>query len=321
MTTKQRDILAYLADQPNGVPEVKLLEIGCCDDATLLALARPRLIRFSRRGGPNPATSFSLCHITEKGMLHLQGSRTMVSVGDDWTCPHCGRAQVVSEDRYYRRFHALYSLKGWKDGDPGIDLEAINCANHSCRRITLEMTLSSYETRDSEPYPVGPFKHWALLPDSLMKPQPDYIPQPIRDDYAEACLIRDRSPKASATITRRCLQGMIRDFCGISKRRLVDEIDELRNRVQSGQAPGVQPDSVEAIDLVRKIGNIGAHMEADINVIVDVDPGEAQVLIELIELLFEEWYVARHMREQGFARLKSIAEEKDKQKKQLPPSK
>jgi hypothetical protein len=45
---------------------------------------------------------------------------------------------------------------------------------------------------------------------------------------------------------------------------------------------------VEAIDIVRNIGNIGAHMEADINVIVDVDPDEAQTLIELIETLFLE---------------------------------
>ena len=113
---------------------------------------------------------------------------------------------------------------------------------------------------------------WRLLPPSSAKPQPDCIPQPIRDDYYEACAIRDLSPKASATITRRCLQGMIRDFCGISKHRLIYEISELRERVDQGRAPpGVQPDTVDAIDHVRQIGNIGAHMEADINVIVDAD--------------------------------------------------
>ena len=36
---------------------------------------------------------------------------------------------------------------------------------------------------------------------------------------------------------------------------------------------------------VRKVGNIGAHMEKDINVIVDVDPDEAQHLIGLITFL------------------------------------
>ena len=45
----------------------------------------------------------------------------------------------------------------------------------------------------------------------------------------------------------------------------------MRRRVAAGQAPAdVQADTVEAIDHVRGIGNIGAHMEADINVIIDV---------------------------------------------------
>jgi hypothetical protein len=143
----------------------------------------------------------------------------------------------------------------------------------------------------------------------------------LRRDYEEACAIRDLSPKASATITRRCIQGIIRDFCCIEKKRLVDEIDELRRLVDAGQAPpGVQPDTVEAIDHVRQIGNIGAHMEADINVIVDVDPDEAQVLIGLTELLFDEWYVAREQRTQRLAQLGLIAADKKqlRQQKRLP---
>jgi hypothetical protein len=158
---------------------------------------------------------------------------------------------------------------------------------------------------------------WRLLPPSFAKPQPEYIPKPIRDDYNEACAIRDLSPKASATITRRCLQGMIRDFCGISKKFLFDEINELRARVNEGRAPpGVQIDQVEAIDHVRGIGNIGAHMGADINVIVDVDPDEAQTLIELVELLFAEWYVARQGRAERMEKLKLTAQGKKGLQKQ-----
>ena len=104
---------------------------------------------------------------------------------------------------------------------------------------------------------------------------------------------------------------MIRDFCKISKGRLIDEIFELRKRVDAGTAPaGVTPESVQGIDDVRSIGNIGAHMEANIDLIVDVDEGEAEVLISLVETLFEEWYVARHERQQQFAKLAAIAAEK-----------
>jgi hypothetical protein len=133
----------------------------------------------------------------------------------------------------------------------------------------------------------------------------------LREDYREACLIREDSPKASATLARRCLQGMIRDFCGIARNTLLDEIKALRAAVDAGTAPsGVAPESVDAIDQVRSVGNIGAHMEKDIDRIIQVDPGEAQVLIELIESLFEEWYVARERRRLRFASVAAVAEQK-----------
>ena len=63
----------------------------------------------------------------------------------------------------------------------------------------------------------------------------------------------------------------------------------LQKCVDEDKAPrGVTPESVEAIDHARKIGNIGAHMEKDINLIIDIDPEEAQILIELVENLFDE---------------------------------
>jgi hypothetical protein len=39
----------------------------------------------------------------------------------------------------------------------------------------------------------------------------------------------------------------------------------------------------DATEAVRKLGNIGAHMEKDINVTVDVDPNEASLLTGLVE--------------------------------------
>jgi hypothetical protein len=111
---------------------------------------------------------------------------------------------------------------------------------------------------------------------------------------------------------------MIRDFCGITKSRLIDEIDALRAAVDKGSAPlGVSGDSIDAIDGLRKIGNIGAHMEKDINVIVDVDPNEAQALIELIESLFEEWYIARDKRQRRFAKVAEVATQKTDAKKTI----
>jgi hypothetical protein len=128
------------------------------------------------------------------------------------------------------------------------------------------------------------------------------VPQAIREDYGEACLIRDLSPKASATLSRRCLQGILRDFWKANPGRLADEIQEVKDRID--------PVTWDAIQAVRKLGNIGAHMEKDINLIVDVDSEEAALLIGLVETLLKEWYVAREERKVRMAAVIAAAASK-----------
>jgi hypothetical protein len=229
-----------------------------------------------------------------------------MNVGENWKCPYCDHAQVIAEERYDARMESLY-VHDWVEGECGYNVEAIVCANAECRKLSVEFAI----VRPGKDEVAGVFQHWRLLPSSFAKPLPDYIPEPLRRDYEEACAIRDLSPKASATLIRRCIQGIIRDFCGITEKRLIDEINKLRQQVDAGHAPaGVQADTVDAIDHVRQIGNIGAHMEADINVIIDVDPNEAQTLINLAELLFDEWHTAREQRGQRLRKLGIIATEK-----------
>lgn len=234
-----------------------------------------------------------------------------------WTCNFCSSQQIVTESNFHTA-STYFSIGQSEHGYSGIRHSAIRCVNPQCKEVTLAISFCSmkYEKGVGGFRPGDVLQEWRLRPESSSKPQPEFIPKPIRDDYFEACLIRDRSPKASATLARRCLQGMIRDFCGISKKRLIDEINEIRRLLDEGMAPvGVSSETIEAIDAIRSIGNIGAHMETDINVIVDVDAGEAQALIELIEMLFEEWYVARNKRQQRLAKVKGIAEEKAAAKK------
>jgi hypothetical protein len=146
-------------------------------------------------------------------------------------------------------------------------------------------------------------QRWELVPASKAKTLPNYIPQPVRDDYGEACLILSLSPKAAATLARRCLQGMIRDFFGVIFPTLKAEIDAIQDKVD--------PLVWEAIEAVRKVGNIGAHMEKDINVIVDVEPNEAELLVGLIEFLIKDWYVARENKKQHLTNLIGVAAQKD----------
>ena len=139
------------------------------------------------------------------------------------------------------------------------------------------------------------------------KPIPDYVPDAIRNDYQEAVSIVDLSPKSSATLSRRCLQGMIRDFWNVKSSTLYEEVAALKDKIPTSQW--------SAIDALRKIGNIGAHMEKDINLIVDVEPDEAKSLIKLIELLIDKWYVARHDEETLLADITSLGQEKQQLRK------
>ena len=62
----------------------------------------------------------------------------------------------------------------------------------------------------------------------------------------------------------------------------------------------------KAIDGLRRIGNIGAHMDKDVSHIVDIDPGEAQKLIALTELLLRQWYVERYDAEELYDSIASL---------------
>jgi hypothetical protein len=50
---------------------------------------------------------------------------------------------------------------------------------------------------------------------------------------------------------------------------------------------------------------------------IPVEPDEAAVLINLVEMLFEEWYMARHRRQEKLASIKDIAATKEQSKQAL----
>jgi len=225
-------------------------------------------------------------------------------MGQLWTCPYCNRPCTIDKNDISEMSNYSYISEEYDYYRSTVTV--VVCPNPECRQQTISMNVFSCNSNgfvDDD----NPIFSWSLLPESEVKPFPDYIPKQLRDDYAEACLIKNKSPKASATLSRRCLQGIIRDFWGINKNRLIDEIDELKSKVDST--------SWDAIDSVRQVGNIGAHMQKDVNLIIDVDPQEAGLLIWLIETLFEEWYVALHDREAKMKALKKLAIDKKAVKK------
>ena len=235
-----------------------------------------------------------------------------------WECPRCHKgATVTSANRSHGATMQRLTASGVEA--PAAVSVFITCPNSECQQFSLyvvcfDRAVSTSTSGGSRRHMVASdasvVGSWRLVPAlEEAKEFPEYVPEPIRQDYTEAHLIRNLSPKASATLARRCLQGMIRDFHGVRERNLKAEIEAIEDKVALL--------TWQAIDAVRSVGNIGAHMEKDINVIVEVDPGEAAMLLGLIEMVMGDWYVNRHEREQNLKNIVGMGEAKERARK--PP--
>ncbi len=129
-----------------------------------------------------------------------------------------------------------------------------------------------------------------LYPSRQVRPVPPEVTGTLRDDFREACATLNVSAKASATLSRLCLQAILSGQ-GYGQRDLVDQITALLGE----EDPKKQLPSTlhETIDAIRNFGNFGAHPitdEATLQ-IVDVDPHEAEFCLEIVEELFDHYYV------------------------------
>jgi len=220
-----------------------------------------------------------------------------------WTCPYCRQRAAVGTGctRASKDLRLPY-------GHEAV-LVVTACLNPDCRQIELicnlyEWIAGEYSGGANDGQRDKLVEHWSLLPQSRARVWPESVPAEIRADYLEACKTEAVSPRASAAFSRRCARAILRDFYQIDERRLVDEIDAIKDNVE-------EPVS-ESLHALRRIGSIAAHTENDPNVIVDVDPGEATALIDLIELLILETYVAAERRKATRARAQAIADETTK---------
>jgi hypothetical protein len=124
-------------------------------------------------------------------------------------------------------------------------------------------------------------------PKSAMRPVPAEVTEPYRSDFREASLVLVDSPKASAALSRRCLQAILRDKAVTKSKDLADQIDEV-------DASGHLPSYIVAdLHAVRQIGNIAAHTMKSTNTgeIIDVEPGEAEWNLDVLESLFDFYFV------------------------------
>jgi Domain of unknown function (DUF4145) len=116
---------------------------------------------------------------------------------------------------------------------------------------------------------------------------PEEVPEPYRVDYREAQELLNISPKASAAMSRRLLQQILRERYQIRCPSLSGEIDAFI------QLPGIPSELADAVDAIRHIGNFAAHPEKDLatGAIVEVEPGEAEWSLDTLESLLDVAFV------------------------------
>jgi hypothetical protein len=186
-------------------------------------------------------------------------------------CPHCRTAFHPNQD----------TLNLGRDVDGEWQLQQTTCP--SCHRFVLELV-------QYKPSPAGPIVNrrpaWPKGPGRL--PCPDEVPDALRSDYNEAAAVLSDSPKASAALTRRALQHLLREHAGVKPGNLQAEIEDA---IKSGTVP---PYIAEQLDAVRNIGNFAAHpmKSKQSGDVVPVEPGEAEWNLDVLDSLFEFFFVA-----------------------------
>ena len=199
-------------------------------------------------------------------------------------CPHC----LV-------KFHAeveWLNLEEDKEGNWAI--EKYSCPNPECRKFIVYLVQGDVVysqsagggRRFSHIHPVR--KRFLVNPKgSNRAPVPPEVPSEFTEDYTEACLVLPDSPKASAALSRRCLQNILREKAGVKPSNLADEIQEVLDK-------NLLPSYIaDIVDTVRNVGNFAAHptKSKQTGEIIDVEEGEAELNLDVIEALFDFYFV------------------------------
>ena len=105
--------------------------------------------------------------------------------------------------------------------------------------------------------------------------------------FREACLVIGDSEKASAALSRRCLQNLLREKAETKAKDLAPQIQEV---LDSGKLPS---HLAEAIDGVRVIGNFATHhiKSTHTGEVIEVELGEAEWLLDTLEGFFDFYFV------------------------------
>jgi hypothetical protein len=207
----------------------------------------------------------------------------------DMECPHCRKA-----------FHGAEKIVTiGRDADGEWAVSGFLCPRPECNRFSLYLHKGErhYLVESGARAPLVDFKSSEsrlIRPETLLpNPIPQGVPKDIEQDYVQATRVLSISLTASAALSRRCLQNILR------QRSAQDTPDFPENGSLYAEIEAViasnklSPTLNDKLHAVRKLGNLGAHPLQDkhTNLVVNVDPEEAQLTLNIINDLLDYYYV------------------------------
>jgi len=196
-------------------------------------------------------------------------------------CPHC----IVEVNPDFRELYL------GKDSESSWSVLVMICPNPNCGKMIIDLA-SGLPNTDHYGKPMNSLfvirnRHTVKPLSSSRPPVPSEVDEKFAKDYNEASMILNLSSKASAALSRRCLQNILRDKAGVKPGNLANEIQQI---IDSKSLPSHLSESIDAI---RNIGNFAAHplKSTSSGEIVDVESGEAEWLLDVLEALFDFYFV------------------------------
>lgn len=203
-------------------------------------------------------------------------------------CPHCQIYSVMNINSTVERFE--------RDKEEGISFKGKNllfdfiCTCPQCNNAVFIQAQAhgnavdpNTEETEEQLEALSSGKILSVHPYRKSLTAPPGVPEKYAGDFREAVLVMNLSPTASAALSRRVFQNILRNEFGIQARDLYKEIETFIAQ------PGIPSYLTDAVDAIRNIGNFAAHPLKSTNTgeVVPVEPGEAEWLIEVLNSLFD----------------------------------
>jgi hypothetical protein len=188
-------------------------------------------------------------------------------------CPYC--SDNLQPDPHTQ--HHVQDKVGVWDIDSGV------CP--SCNRTMILLTTTNTATE----VPHIEIKAWGK--DLARSELPPEVIEPYLSDFYEACFIVADSPRASAALSRHCLQALLRDKANVKPGDLSNEIDQVLT------SKALPLELVSSLAATINVGNFPANpvKNSHPGLIAPVEPGEAEYLLDVLEALFD-YYLVRPAR-------------------------